>query len=168
MPTFNNITTENKIFYILALFGYFIILAVLLVYYFTEKNLSNYVHYSNCYSPVSDYSVEAGKSSDSILTSCGSQKNSLCCHKATDLPNAINFVQLNEGIKFSYNEKTKNVCILDPLNTKYNNNPQSSIYTMNRHNIKQDAEGATKKEIKSNFDTSPAQNSINIKNLNLT
>ena len=163
--TYNRVVKDNNLEHILAIFGFFCIIAFLLIYYFVERNLSNYSHHTNCYAPVSDYSLEPGKSSDSILTSCGTDNNGLCCYKAKNLPNAINFVQINNGKKFTYHEGTKNVCIIDPNNTKYNNNPQSSVYTMNRHIVNQDSDGATKKENTSNTDTSLNPNVIGVKSL---
>lgn len=147
---------------ILGIFLFTIILYLFAIIYFTERDLSNHVHHTNCYAPIGDYALEPGKSSDSILTSCGANKNNLCCYSASSLPDAINFVQQNKGRKFTYHENTKNTCIVDPTNTNYKNNSQSSVYTMTRHNINQKSDGATKKEVEKNFDTSLSDKIVNI------
>ena len=163
MSTLKNRIEYNKLEFLLAVFGYFVILAFLLVYYFQERNMSNYVHHTNCYAPISDYSVEPGKSSDSILDKCGPDKNEPCCYNASNLKDAINYVQINKGSKFSYNETTKNTCIIDPISTNYRDNNSSSIYTKTRYSINQSSNGALKKENTVGEDTS-TNNSVIFKN----
>ena len=156
---------DKELFISLFSFLFLVIIAFLLIFYFNEQNMSNYVYYTNCYSPVGDYNVEPGKTSNSILTTCGVDNSSLCCYTASSLKDAISYVQSNDGYKFSYNEKTKNICILDPTNTGYSNNDQSNIYTLVKHNITQDYKGKTKKTLNESFNTDISATPIDNKNL---
>ena len=147
----------------IVIIGLVVLSSIGLIIYFHEREMSNYVHHTNSYAPIGDYSVEIGKSSDSILNNCGANKNNRCCYNATSLLDAINFVQINKGRKFSYQETSKNTCIIDPTNTNYRDNPQSSIYTLTRFNINQDSNGATRKEQEGTFDTSLSTNTVGIR-----
>ena len=145
---------NGKDFLIVLSIGLFVvILIIFLIIYFQEQNMSNYVHHTNCYAPISDYSVEPGKSSTSILTNCGPNKNSRCCNNSASLKDAVVYVQSFNGQKFSYVEKTGFTCIIDPTNTVYNNNDQTNIYTATRFNINQDINGATLKNTDVNTNT---------------
>jgi len=150
---------KNKFLFILSLFSNFFTLIMVLIFYFVQKNQSEYVHYTNCYQPISDYAVEPGKSSDSILNNCGPDKNQKCSTTTVDLKNAVSFAQKNNSDKFVYNEKTGFTALLDNK-TKYKNNPQSSIYTKTRHNINQDADDARQKETPLNESTTLSNNIV--------
>jgi hypothetical protein len=154
----NNIIANNNLFYILSLFGYLFLVSMLTMFYFHERDMSNYLHYTNCYHPISDYSVEPGKSSTSILNECGGNKNERCCRNASSLSDAIYFAQNNKAEKFMYHEGTKNTCLLDPRKTTYKNNPQSAIYSQTRMFINQDNSGNITKDVKTNFNTSVNEN----------
>lgn len=142
----NNTIVNNNLIFILSLFGFIIVLLIGLLVYFNEKDMSNHVHYSNCYQPTSDYSVEPDKTSNSILTQCGVDKNSTCTLTVENLGQAITYAQQNNASKFAYNETTKTALLIDPVNTKYIDNKQSSIYTLNRFSVNQSSDNYQKIE----------------------
>ena len=123
---------------------------MLMIVYFQEREMSNYVYYTNCYQPISDYSVEAGKSSNSVLNTCGSSGRERCARTSTSLLDAINFAQASRADKFSYNEKTGQTFLLSKK-TNYYNNPDTSIYTANKYKINQSFDNVYKKENPATF-----------------
>lgn len=142
----HNTILNNDLIFILSLLGYIYLVSILTMVYFNERSFGDYVHYTGCYQPISDYSAEFGKSSDTILNQCGENNQSRCVLNVNNLTQAVNFAQQNEADKFSYNEKTGFVALLDSKNTKYINNPTSAIYTKNNHSIVQNTNGATSKQ----------------------
>ena len=136
---------------------------MMVMFYFHERDMSNFVHYTNCYHPISDYSVEPGKSSTSILNECGPRKNQRCCRNSSTLSDAIYFAQDNNSQKFMYHEGTKNTCLLDPRKTTYINNPQSAIYSQTRMHIHQNNDGSiSKKEPRTNYNTATNTNTVDL------
>ena len=121
-----------------------------MIVYFHERDMSNYVYYKNCYHPISDYSVEAGKSSDSILTVCGSSGRERCTRNSSSLADAINFAQSSKADKFSYDEKTGFTALLSKK-TNYQNNITTSIYTANKQIINQSYDNVYKKQETENY-----------------
>lgn len=156
----NNTMVNNNLIFILSVFGFIIILLIGLLVYFNERDMSNHVHYSNCYQPTSDYSVETNKTSSSILTQCGTDKNQTCSLTVENLGQAITYAQQNNASKFAYNENTKTVLLIDPVNTKYINNNQSSIYTLNRFSVNQSFNNSQKKESEGDFTTALTSNIV--------
>ena len=155
----HNMIANNNLIYLLSLFGYVFLVSMMVLFYFHERDMSNYVHYTNCYHPISNYSVEPGKSSTSILNECGGNKSERCCRNSSSLADAVYFAQDNKAEKFMYHEGTKNTCLLDPRKTTYINNPQSAIYSKTRMNIQQGNDGSLSKKVKTNFNTATADNS---------
>jgi len=145
-----NTKANNNLIYILSLFGYIFLISMLMIVYFHEVNMSNYVHYTGCYQPVADYSVEAGKSSNSILSICGSSGQEKCTRNSTSLADAINFAQSSKADKFLYNEKTGFTALLSKK-TNYYNNTDTSIYTANKQLINQSYDNVYKKETPGNY-----------------
>lgn len=139
-----NIYPNNKVIYAILIFLYLVILSILLVFYFSERDLSNYVHHSYCYQPISDYSVEPGKSSTSILTTCGPNGKERCIRTATSLSDATHFANSNQADKFSYNEKTGNTALLSKTSTNYIDQIHTSIFTKNKQIQQQNTDGTTK------------------------
>ena len=159
----SNVIANNNLIYIISLFGYIFLVSMMVMVYFNERDLSNYVHYASCYHPISNYSVEPGKSSTSILNECGPDKNQRCCRTASSLSDAVYFAQDNDSQKFMYHEGTKNACLLDPRKTIYVNNSQSAIYSQTRMNVQQSYDGsASKKETKTDFNTAVNTNAIDL------
>ena len=156
----NNTIVNNNLMFILSLFGFIIILSIVLLIYFNERNMSSYVHYSNCYQPVSDYSVEPDKTSSSILRQCGPDKTQSCSLTVENLGQAITYAQQNNASKFAYDETTKTALLIDPVNTIYVDNKNSSIYTQNRFNVNQASDNSQKKDTEGNFNTSLTSNVI--------
>ena len=145
----NNVIVNNKLIFGFSLFSFIILLSILLIVYFHERDLSNYVHHSNCYQPVSDYAVEAGKSSNSILTICGSNGQERCTKTSSSLSDAIHFSNSNNATKFVHNEKTGFTALLSSNNTNYYPSANSNIYTKQQQRLSQSHNGATKKLVTS-------------------
>lgn len=138
-----NVHHFYKVVDIILILLYLANLSIMLVFYFSERDLSNYVHHSNCYQPISDYSVEPGKSSTSILTNCGANKQERCIRTSTSLSDAIHFANSNQADKFSYNEKTGNTALLSKTSTNYIDQIYTSIFTKNKQIIQQNTDGTT-------------------------
>jgi hypothetical protein len=143
----HNTKDNNNLVYILSLTGSIILLSILFIIYIIEIDLSNHVHYTNCYQPVSDYSAEFGKSSDSILYTCGSDGLQKCSRKATSLADAAFYAKSNNAYKFSYNEQTKNCYLLDYTKTNYQNNIYTTIYTTNTRMYYQNSTNGTERGV---------------------
>ena len=139
-----NVHYFNKVAVIMLILLYLLIISILLIFYFSERDLSNYVHHSYCYQPISDYSVEPGKSSTSILTNCGANKQERCIRTSTSLSDAIHFANSNQADKFSYNEKTGNTALLSKTSTNYIDQIHTSIFTKNKQIQQQNTDGTTK------------------------
>lgn len=159
--TDNNVIVNNNLIYILSLFGYLGLLSILLIVYFQEKDMSNYVHYSNCYQPISDFSVEPGKTSNSILTTCGSNGKERCTKTASSLADAVNFANANNASKFLFNDKTKLTALLSNTSTNYINQENTSIYTKNQKRLLQSPNGDLK-EYTTSQTTTLADNVISV------
>lgn len=145
----NNIK-DNFYIEILFVVVFFVSLMVIFLVYFSERDMSNYVYYTNCYKPISDYAVENDKTSNSILNNCGVYNNQRCCRPVGGLSDATAYAKFKQADKFSYDENTRNMCILDEKNTKYIDKKGSHIFSKQNRTYHNDVNGIAKDPVAPN------------------